>query len=216
MVSGPDLAHALGLSGLTWALPAAGRLTEAQMIAEEALTTARARGNPHFIAFTLICYGRVFAEADPRGVLTAYREGFAYCRKHRLLYMEGVLKYSAAGLEAAHGDLNSALELFDATVDAFHRAGNKTNLALALAHLAVTFDQLEQPDIAVTLYGASTRSGNTSVVVRLPDVVDRLRLVLSEPVFDAYFSTGAAMDLGEAVAYARQQIRLARQTREPA
>jgi len=89
-----------------------------------------------------------------------------------------------------------------------------TNLVLELGSLAVHFDRVEQPDIAATLYGASTRARSLRVLLDLPDTVEHLRAVLDPAVFDERVATGAAMDLGDAVVYARQQIRLARQSAE--
>jgi hypothetical protein len=48
--------------------------------------------------------------------------------------------------------------LFDTSVDSHHRAGNIANLGSTLRGLAVLFDQIEQPEVAATIYGASVRS----------------------------------------------------------
>ena len=86
----------------------------------------------------------------------------------------------AAGLEAVHGDLGRALALFDTAIDSFHRAGNVANMAMTFADLAVLFDRIERPEIAATLYGASTHHGDIGWVLNLPAVVDHLREVLGE------------------------------------
>jgi hypothetical protein len=76
------------------------------------------------------------------------------------------------------------------------------------------FDRIGPPESAATLYGAGTRSGSINLVVGLTDVVSRLRSRLGESAFDACVATGAAMDIGAAVAYARQLIRVAGQSGE--
>ncbi len=92
----------------------------------------------------------------------------------------------------------------------FHRAGVQGNLGLALGSLAVHFDRVEQPEPAARIYGAGTHSLNITVVPGLQEAVQHLRKVLGGPVFDRYVAAGAAMETGDAVAYAREQIRLAR------
>ena len=72
--------------------------------------------------------------------------------------------------------------------------------------LAGTFHALERPDTAVILVGAAAR---------LPirgdrDTVERLRGRLSDASYEQYFAVGAAMDLPEAVRFARDHIEAAR------
>ena len=123
---------------------------------------------------------------------------------------EAILSREAAGLEAAHGDPGEALALFEVAIDSLRRAGDVGNLAVAFADLAVLFDRLEQADIAATLYGATGRHGDIGWVLNLPTVVDHLRDVLGETVFDDRVAAGTALDFGDAVAYAHDQIQAAR------
>ena len=83
-------------------------------------------------------------------------------------------------------------------------------MAATLGYLAVFFDRFERPEIAATIYGTSTHLGSTSMVVNLSGVVDHLRTVLGDAVFEQCVAAGAAMELGDAVRFARQQIQLAR------
>jgi hypothetical protein len=115
-----------------------------------------------------------------------------------------------AGLQALHADPSQALALFDAALDSFQRAGNAAGLGGALAYLAVCFDRFNQPDVAATLYGASTHHRGSQYVVELPAVVDHLRAVLGDATFDQSAASGAAMDLADAVGYARHLLDLAR------
>jgi hypothetical protein len=78
------------------------------------------------------------------------------------------------------------------------------------ANLAVCFDRFDQPDVAATIYGASTLLVASQSVLELSGVVDHLRAVLGDTAFDNCAATGAAMDPAEAVAYARHHIELAR------
>ena len=82
-------------------------------------------------------------------------------------------------------------------------------MAVAFADLTVLFDRLEQPDIAATLYGASSRHGDLGWVLNLPTAVDHLREVLGQSVFHDRVAAGAALEVRDAVQYAQHQIRLA-------
>jgi hypothetical protein len=212
----PGLAHVFGLCGLTAVLPVVGRAEEARAMAEETLSAALARRNPWYIAFAYAAYGMVFTDTDPQRAMRASRDGLDYSRQHRLPFWEAATAYLVAGHEALHGELDQALALFDTAIDIYQRSGDQSNLALTLAYLAVFFDRIQQPQIAATLYGASSRHTSIGMAIALPDVVEHLREVLGDNLFDDCAAAGAAMELGEAVVYARTHIQLAqRQTAHP-
>jgi predicted ATPase len=206
----PEPGQVVGRCGLLWALPIVGRAEEARAIAEDTLAAARARANPWCIALALYGSGRAFAPADPARALRFFRDGLAYAQEHRLPLFQAVIAQEAAALEALHGDSRQALALFDATLDSFHRAGNVASVGGTFAFLAVYFDRFDQPDIAATLYGASSNQALSQFVVELPAVVDNMRAALGDAAFDQCATTGAAMDLADAVGYARHHIELAR------
>jgi hypothetical protein len=212
----PGAGHVLGKCGQLLALPFAGRDQEARAIAEDALAAARAHANPYLIALAFLASGMAYARPDPARALRLFREGLAYAREHRQLLLEANITQEAALVETLHGDPGQALALFDATLDSLHRTGNAVTLALVFANLAVCFDRIDQPDVAATIYGASTLQPVSQLVLELPGVVDHLRAVLGDTAFDNCAATGAAMDAADAVAYARHHIELAgRQAANP-
>jgi predicted ATPase len=206
----PGLSQVMGQCGLLLALPMAGRDEEARAIAEDTVAAARAHANPYCIATALYGSGRAFAPADPPRALLILRDGLGYAQQHRLLQLEAAMAEEAGGLEAAHGDPGQALALFDASLDSVHGAGDVTSMGTTLAYLAVCFDRFDRPDIAATLYGASTNQAIVQYVVDLPSMVDHLRAALGDAAFDQCAAIGAAMDLVDAVGYARHHIELAR------
>jgi predicted ATPase/class 3 adenylate cyclase len=206
----PGAGHVLGKCGLLSTLPYAGRDEEARGFAEDTLAAARAHSNPWCMALAFHASGWALARPDPAGALRLFREGLAYAREHRQLMYEALIAQEAALLETRHGDPGQALALFDATLDNLHRSGNAATLALVFANLAVCFDRFDQPDVAATIYGASTLQAVSQYVVELPGVVDHLRAVLGDTAFDNCAATGAAMDTADAVPYARHHIELAR------
>ena len=205
----PGSALVVGRCGLLLALSLAGRAEEAMAIAEDTVAVARAHGNPLFVAMALTESGLAFAQADPARALRLLHEGLIYAQQHRVPLFEGIASQNAAGLETLHGDAGHALALFDTALDIFHGAGNVTSMGSTLAHLAVCFDRLDWPDVAATLYGASTKQAIGQYVVALPAVVDHLHATLGDAAFDRCAATGAGMDLVDAVGYARRQIELA-------
>jgi hypothetical protein len=206
----PGLAQVIGRLGLLIHLPSAGRAEEARALAADTLTAARAHANPYCIGLALYGSGRAFAPADPARALRLFSDGLAYAREHRLSLVEASIAQEAAGLEALHGDPGQALALLDTTIDSFHSAGNLASVGTTLAILAVWFIRFERPDVAATLYGASTYHPPSQYYVDLPAIVDHLRAALGDAGFNQCAATGANMDLGEAVEYARHHIELVR------
>jgi hypothetical protein len=206
----PGLAQILGRCGLLQGLPLAGRAEEATAIAEDTIVAARAHGNPFIVAMALFTSGLALAQADPARALGLFRDGLVYAQENGLSLFEAAIASNAAQLETAHGDLEQGLALFETALDSLHRAGNVPNLAVAFAYLAVCFDHFDRANVAATIYGASINQALSQFVVDLPAVEDRLRAALGDTGFDQCAATGAAMDLAEAVGYARHHIELAR------
>ena len=205
-----DLGQVFGLTALLNILPAAGRAEEARAIAPLALTVARAHANPVWIAFALIGVGRAFADTDPTRALDAVRQALVLCQKQRIPYWEARAAFEAAALETVHGDPDTGLDLFDAAIASYHLAGNRSDLAAVLAALAVFFDRAGPPETAATLYGTTSSYSITARVLNLAATVEHLRTVLGPIVFDEHVAAGAAMEVGDAVAYAREQTQTAR------
>jgi hypothetical protein len=155
-------------------------------------------------------YGRAFADADPQRALYALRHGVRDARDNRHAFWVAILAQDAALLEALYGDRDEALALYDDTIESFHVAGNYENVAATLAYLAVCFERFGKPEVAATLYGASSGHGSLVWVIHIDDVIDRLRFALGSDRFDKSVSTGLSFTSTEAVQYAHEQIALSR------
>lgn len=200
----PGNGHIIGLWALTFMLAELRRADEARALADEAVEAARTHGNPMWISLALWGYGRAFTETDPTRARMALREALDYAQDHRLPMLEANIARHAASLEAAHGQLDDALVLFDTALDSFDRSGNHGDLSTTLAYLTVCFDRIGRPEIAATLCGTSTTSTKRHAVQ------DRLRGSLGQHAFDECFAAGAAMQPADAVAYARHHIDITR------
>jgi hypothetical protein len=138
------------------------------------------------------------------------RQALASAGEHGLGFFEMLFARDLASVEAAHGDRDQALRLFDTAIEAFHRAGNAGSLALTLANLTVYLADNDQPSIAATVHGASTRHAAINTLTKLPSTVEHIRLALGDAEFTRCVATGADMEPADAVAYARDQIQAAR------
>ena len=210
LVTQTGSARVLGLCGQTYSLAVVGRDQEATAVADEALAAARAFGSPSWIAWALYAYGTAFSGSDPTRALGVLREGLIYAKEHRMPVWEANIAFLAAGLEAVHGNRQRGLEMFDTTIESFQHAGAIANTAATLGSLATIFDRFEQPHIAATQYGATTDYGHVSALPSIPGLVDHLRTILGSTRFDECVAAGAAMELADAVRYARAQIKLLR------
>ena len=162
-----------------------------------------------WITLTLLGVGRAFADTDPTRARDAFRQALTLSRQERIPLWEARVAFESAGLETIHGDPDTGLDMFDAAVTSNHLAGNLPDLAAVLASLAVYFDRAGQPETAATIYGTTLHAVITWVP-NLPATIEHLRTTLGQARFDECVAAGAAMEPGDAVAYARQQIRSAR------
>jgi predicted ATPase len=202
--------RALGLYGLLYFRPGLGMADEAVLIADDAVDAAKDWGFPVMIAASTGGYGSAVAAIDPPRALAALRSGLEYSRQHRVRYWEIYISYDLALVEAENGDLGRALDLFDLSINSWQRAGDRFNLARGLASLVMCFARLHEQEPAAIIYGGSTRLLGAAPVAGLSQAVEHLRANLGATAFDRCVATGAAMETGDAVAYARKQIRLVR------
>jgi hypothetical protein len=89
-------------------------------------------------------------------------------------------------------------------IDGCQLAGDVLTLTELLASLAMSFDHIHRPEPAAVLSGAGANYATIHTAVDLPGTVAHLRAILGEEVFEEYAASGAAIDLGDAVGYARQ------------
>ena len=122
---------------------------------------------------------------------------------------EAVFSRDLAGLEASDGDVRTALESLDEVIETFHQTGDTANLAPTLAYLPMLFNRIDRPTQGATLYGAAARHPSAVVTGDLNRVTDHLRTALGVDGFDEHVAHGTTMTVGQAVSYARAEIRAA-------
>jgi predicted ATPase len=202
--------RASGLSGLLWALPVLGLADEAALLADDAAAAASDWGWPVLIAAIGAGCGRTFAAIDPPRALAALRSGLEYSRLHRVSYWEIYISYELAVVETQHGDLGHGLDLLDFAIDSWQRAGDRLNLPAALASLAMCLGRIDEHEPAAIIYGASAQILGDAPVAGLAGALEQIRANLGTAGFERCVATGSALQAGDAVSYARQQIQQAK------
>ncbi len=196
--------------GLVLALPAIEDHLKAVVVGEETLAIARRRANPYWIAMALIGFGTALADTDPPRAIATLHQCLHYTRENRTSYFEAHCARFLANLEAANGNPDVALALFDVAIRSFHQSGQLISVPLTLDDLMVYFGQAGRAEIAATLHAGRPLSAAPERGALLSRVIDRLRASLGDARFDECVGAGAAMELAEVVRYARAQIQLAR------
>ena len=209
IASPDDDSLAAGPISLVWVLPALGDFDQAVEMADDMLARAEATGVPSQVAYAHNSYGRALARIDPTRALEHHRSAVRICRENHLRQFEAVFSRDLAGLEASAGDVRTALDSLDEVIDSFHQTGDTSNLAPTLAYLPMLFDRIDRPTQAATLYGAAARHPSAALTADLDRVTDHLRTTLGIDSFDEHVAHGATMTIGQAVSYARLEIRAA-------
>jgi predicted ATPase/class 3 adenylate cyclase/DNA-binding CsgD family transcriptional regulator len=204
-----------GIASYVDGLQSAGRIEEALALAEEAVAAARTLGNPYWISYALWIAGMAFSKADVRRAFAAWDEGVAFVHAQRVEFFEGFLARDAARLHTSDGEPEAALVLFADSIAAFQQAGNVPQLIITLASVPALFERLDRPAPAAMLLGALSREPSSAHhVPELGELGDRVSRALGKTRAAELMAEGAALELGDAAVYARQQIDVAR--REPA
>jgi predicted ATPase len=199
-------------TGIVWGLATMGHYDDAREHAADALTAAEATGIPFPVLYGLDAYAKAYADIEPGRALAAKRRALTIARESNNRLWSGVIARELAGLEAAHGDPRAGLDLFDATIESFHRSMQPGNLAATLGQLVAFFALCGRERVAATLFGAiSSYVSAHALVAGLTDIADQTRQVLGPETFEHAVRDGAAMTLADAVTFAQvelQQIRL--------
>jgi len=208
----PGPGQAYGIAAYLDGLQSAGRVGEALELTEAAVEAARNLANPYWVAYTSWIVGLAWSKADPQRALETWDEAMAYIGEHEVRFFEGFMARDAALLHTSDGQLETALTLFGASIEAFLRAGAVAQLLITLASLPALFERLDRPAVAGILLGAMAREpASFHHVPSLAELGQRLRDSLGDERPERWAATGAGMDLHDAAAYALNQIDVARQ-----
>jgi hypothetical protein len=88
------------------------------------------------------------------------------CAQHRIHFFEGFLACDAARLNTSDGEPDEALGLFAEAIQAFHRAGNVSQLIITLASVPALFERLDRLEPTAMLLGAGLDLDAAAVYAR--------------------------------------------------
>jgi predicted ATPase/DNA-binding CsgD family transcriptional regulator len=204
-------ARGYGLASYVDGLQASGRIDEALELVDPSIAAARELGSPYWIAYALWIGGLALAKADRKRALATWDEAVDHVRENQVRFFDGFLARDAARLHTSDGEADRALALFDTAVAASHHAGNVAQLVITLASVPALLERLNRVDAAMTLFGALEREpASFHHVPELADLGERLRRRLGPERSADLRSTGAALDLGEAAGWTRDELAAAR------
>jgi predicted ATPase/class 3 adenylate cyclase/DNA-binding CsgD family transcriptional regulator len=204
-------ARGYGLASYVDGLQASGRVAEALELVDPSIAAAREGGNPYWIAYTLWIAGLALAKADRKRALATWDAAVNHVREQRVHFFDGFLARDAARLHTSDGEADRALALFDTAIAASHQAGNVPQLIITLASVPALLDRLDRVEAAVTLFGALSREpASFRHVPELTELGDRLTRRLGPERAEELRSAGVSLDLGEAAAWTRDELAVAR------
>ena len=202
--------HALTRAALVVALTSAGSPDEARSATTDMLTVAEATQNPYAVSFALLAYGYAFRDADPPGALAALRRGLSIAEDSGNRWNASHLSINLSRVEATHGDPLAAIDHIGAALHNYHDAGNTNLVRTALAILAAPLDRLGRHEQAATVCGFAFGALAMTAVPEINDTIAHLRGLLGDAAYESRAQDGAAMTATQVVAYADEQIDLAR------
>ena len=209
--AGDRYTHAYSLTNLAFPLAYGGESDRAVAAAHRGLSVAVASGNQHLVAWANYALGEVLADTEPGQAMAALEAALSAAEKSGSRFIEGVASVTAASLQARHGDLGEALDLFAAAVRQWRRAGNWTQQWTTLRNVIDLFARLGSGEAAAVLSAALRTSRSAappfgSDATRLAETDEALRARLPHRVHLRCSARGAGMTDDEAVSFAIAEI----------
>jgi predicted ATPase/class 3 adenylate cyclase len=174
------------------------------------LAEADATDNPHTISFALNGYGYVYADADPVAASEALHRGVTIAADSGNRELESQLAVNLARLAAAQGDPLDGITFMNIAIRNYQDAGNFSLMPSALAILAGFLDRLGRYEPAATISGFATTPFTLVGYSEINTANTHLREVLGDHAYEAFAQAGKNMTIAAIVAYAFEQIDLAR------
>ncbi len=212
LASSEEPARSIGRSGLLFMLPAAGLAAEAVQLAETTLEGTRAHGNPFWIAYALLGYGRAFAEIQPSKALLALREAMMYTEQRHVSFWGRRVRLQLAGLELLHGDLEEGISLYRQILSGARQPLDPIVIGSVLASLAYALASLQRFETAAILFGVAEPSRPAWAGNFVAAVEERVPTVLGNESFERLRLEGRGMSLPEAIGLAEQSLEWLRES----
>ena len=197
-------------ASLVFALVFAGSGEEAMVAADGLIEAAEATGNPFVLCFVLAACGTAFGDTDPARAMDALGRGLVMAQDSGNRFNSSLLALNLSRLEATHGDIASAFDLFSLAIRNMHDSGNTTTMRNPLALLATVLDRLGRYESAATIAGFALSPLSEVAYPEINIAITHLRDVLGDQTYESLARKGETMTTAAMATYAYGQIDQAR------
>ena len=197
-------------AGLVFALVFAGSGEEAMVAADGLIEAAEATGNPFVLSFVLAACGTAFGDTDPARAMDALGRGLVIAQDSGNRFNSSLLALNLSRLEATHGDMASAFDLFSLAIRNTHDSGNTTTMRNPLALLATVLDRLGRYESAATIAGFALSPLSEVAYPEINTAITHLRDILGDQTYESLARKGETMTTAAMATYAYDQIDQAR------
>jgi predicted ATPase len=195
---------------LVIALVVAGDYDAARVAADGLQAAADATDNPHMRSWALLACGMACRDTDPKSAYQLFRRAMQIGQDSGTRQTRSFIAVSLAMLAVLHGEPVDAFDHVTLAIRNFYDSGNLSILRTPLAILAILLDRLGFLEPAATIgeFGATPLS--RAAYPEIDGVLAHLREVLGDETYAAFAQNGTNMTNAGMVAYAFEQIDLAR------
>ena len=206
-----------GLAAYVDGLQSCGRIEEALALTEESVAAARSLGNPYWISYALWIAGMAFSKADVRRAFAAWDEGVAFVREQPRPLLRR-LPRSRCGTLAHHA--RRCARRADVVRRGAERVPARRQRAAARDHAGQRARAVRTTRPSRAGDGDPRRAvrGTNQPSTTFPSFGSSATVSAArseDQRADELTAQGAALDLGQAAVYAREQLDVARRTSSP-
>jgi predicted ATPase len=202
--------HFFSRAFLVMALGVSGGLDEARTVADALLTDARDTDNPAAQCFSRLAYGVAHREDDPVGAYEILRAALTIAHDTGNKELAAYVAAGLSRLAAIHLDPMDAFDLLELTIGKNYDTGSFSLFRSPLAVLAALFDRLGLYEPAATISAFAATPFTRKAQPQIDTAIAHLREVLGDEVYESLARAGASMSNTAMLAYALDQIHLAR------
>ena len=161
------------------------------------------------LSFVLAACGTASGDTDPAHAMDALGRGLVIAQESGNRFNSSLLALNLSRLEATHGDMASAFDLFSLAIRNMHDSGNTTTMRNPLALLATVLDRLGRYESAATIAGFALSPLSETAYPEINTAITHLRDILGDP-YESLARKGETMTTAAMATYAYGQIDQAR------
>jgi predicted ATPase len=203
-------AHMHTRATFSLALKMAGEDDEAVEVSARLPAMADATDNPTFAAYAYFAYGMARRDIDPAEAYRALCRGLEIAQDSGNRNTECSIATTLVALASVQGDIAEALDSAIISIRFYFDSGNFFLAKNALSALVLFMGRLGWYETAATINGFCDTTFNRSALPELTEAIAHLHAVLGHEDYESCARAGKDMTTSEMVAYALEQIDLAR------